>query len=318
MLRRRLLTVPTILIGTILCFALYFPVLLICLLISIIPKYRTLPHVWTFITGYLACETMGTLRLFYVGLRYRNSDLWIQRNSETQIWWAQALLSLGTKIFRLEFELSGQQALEGNSAIVFARHASIGDTVIPLVFFGAPRKNEGMRYVIKKELLVSPSLDIGGHRLSTTFVDRSGTDSAKELDAIANMVQTTPENESLLIFPEGTRNSGKKKAQLRRRHPELAPQLDRWPDLLPPRLGGVSTMLTHNPGKDVVFMAHTGFEGCANLSELLSGSWRSITVHIHLWRIPYADIPADHQAFIFSEWDKMQQAISALRVGEQP
>ncbi|MEM9622473.1 MAG: 1-acyl-sn-glycerol-3-phosphate acyltransferase [Pseudomonadota bacterium] len=305
-----------IFLGFALCLVLYVPVLLITLLLSLLKPLRRLPMVWTFITCYLFYECAGVLRLTWVWLRYRHDPDWIRKNRLVQIWWARSLLRMGAFVFRLDFAASGTEALPGNSALMFVRHASLGDTVIPLVFFSYPRNNEGIRYVIKKELLISPSLDIGGHRLSTVFVDRSGLDTEHALATVGNMTATAPEDESLLIFPEGTRNTRSKRQQLRNKSPHLAEQLERWPDLLPPRMGGVGAMLENNPGKDVVFAAHTGFEGYANLTELLSGTWQKSTVRIHLWRVPYADIPADYKSFLFEQWDNMQAVINDLRQQE--
>ena len=298
--------------GFLLGLALYIPILLICLLISLLPNWRTLPHVWTFVLSYLLFECLGVLRLTWVWICYRNKPTWILKNRLVQIWWADQLLKIGTAIFNLKFEVTGRDALEGPSAILFVKHTSIGDTVMPLVFFSKPRNYEGIRYFIKNELLISPSLDIGAHRLSTLFVDRTGTDTDVQLEKIAAVTQSAPDDESLMIYPEGTRATDTKRAQLRNKHPQLIPQLDRWPNLLPPRLGGVSTLLANNPGKDVVFMAHTGFEGSADLAELLSGSWRGMTIRIHMWRVPYEQIPADHEAFIFEHWDQMNVMIDRL------
>jgi hypothetical protein len=97
------------------------------------------------------------------------------------------------------------------------------------------------------------------------------------------------------------------------KRPKLADQLDRWPDLLPPRIGGPSAMLEVNPGKDVVFMAHTGFEGSASVKDLISGGWRKQHIRIHFWRIPYEQIPDDHRAFLYEKWDRMQQTVAELQ-----
>ena len=310
---RRSLTLPAVVLAAALCITFYLPIVLLCFLISVIPNLRTLPHVWTFVCGYLIYDCLGVSRLTWVWIRYRSHPNWILKNRLVQIWWAAALLRMGARIFRLKFDVTGQEALHGPSAILCVRHASIGDTVLPLVFFARPRGNEGMRYLIKQELRLSPSLDIGAHRLSTLFVDRSGDNTAQELSRIANMAATTPNDESIMVYPEGTRVTESKRSQLRTNQPDLAKQLDRWPNLLPPRLGGVTTLLANNPAKDVVFMAHTGFEGCANLTELLSGDWRHITVHIHLWRIAYRDIPTDHADFLYAQWDRMQDTVARFQ-----
>ncbi|MEC8809184.1 MAG: hypothetical protein VXX21_09005, partial [Pseudomonadota bacterium] len=98
------------------------------------------------------------------------------------------------------------------------------------------------------------------------------------------------------------------------KRPQLREQLERWPGLLPLRLGGVSAMLANNPGKDLVFLAHVGFEGSANIHDLLGGGWLRQRVILQFWRIPYADIPkGDATEFLFSEWDKMQGVVNELK-----
>ena len=267
--------------------------------------------------AYLIFECLGVLRLFWVWLRYSNSEQWIYRNRLIQIWWATGLLRVGAILFRLTFSVSGKEAIPGNSAILLIRHASLGDTVLPLEFFSEPRNNEGVRYVIKKELRISPSLDIAAHRLNTVFVDRSGSNTQAELERIAEIASTAPADESLMIYPEGTRVTASKRAHLEANYPDLRPQLARWPDLLPPRLGGISAMLTNNPGKDIVFMAHVGFEGLADLKELLSGRSRGGCVKIHFWRVPFEQIPqnlaSELEEFIFAQWDVMQATVQKLR-----
>ena len=102
------------------------------------------------------------------------------QNRDIQFWWAQSLFNMGKRLYQLRIEVTGTEALAGNSALLLSRHSSMGDTVLPLLFFGKQR-SEGLRYVLKQELRYLPCLDIGGHRLPNVFVDRSGTDSAKAL-----------------------------------------------------------------------------------------------------------------------------------------
>ncbi len=313
MILRRIFSVFAVFLLTAMCLGLFVPLGVIFLVISIYPPLRTLPHVWAFVTTYLIYECLGVTRLGWVWLIGRNREDYTERNREVQIWWASALLHAGARIFGLRFETDGREALEGPSALVFIRHTSIGDTVLPFVYYVQPRGNEGIRYIIKKELRISPSLDIGAGRLNTIFIDRSGINSEAELNALGELVAATPDDESILIYPEGTRQTAAKRQRLIDHHPELADQLARWPDLLPPRLGGVRAMLEHNPGKDAVFIAHTGFEGSANLKELLSGTWRGMTIRIRTWRVPYAEIASDAQRFVFEQWDRMQKEVTDLQ-----
>lgn len=311
MLKRRLVSIGTLALVTIVMLCLAPLLILISLLWSLLPGWRTTIHALGFAYGYLFYEVVGVCRLTWAWLRYRNEPSYLERNQDIQYWWTSGLLNLGARLYGLSFEIFGSEAIDGPSAIMIPRHTSIGDTVLPMHFFAAAR-GEGMRYILKNELAVLPCLDIAGHRLPNYFIDRSGQDTPAELEAVRHLTREAGPEESVLIYPEGTRATPAKREQLRARRPHLAPQLQRWPDLLPPRLGGVQAMLEVNPGKDVVFLAHTGFEGSASLNDLMSGAWQGQAVRLHFWRVPFAEIPADTEAFLFEQWDQMQERVAAL------
>ena len=311
MLRRRIATLTLLGVITIVLYGLAPLLLLTSVILSIAPRLRTLPHALLFALGFLFYECIGVLRLFWVWLRYRNAPTYSGHNQHIQYWWAGGLLRIGTRIFGLTFSITGERAIKGPTALFIARHTSIADTVLPMLYFAEHRK-EGMRYILKQELTAMPCLDIAGHRLPNLFVDRSGIDTEGELQAVQELTQQASNRESVLVYPEGTRFTTAKHKQLQANKPELRTQLSRWPGLLPPRLGGVSAMLAANPGKDVVFLAHTGFEGSASLTDLMNGSWRKQVVRLHFWRVPYENIPSDHTEFIFTQWDEMQRRVTQM------
>ena len=311
MFQRRLLTLSSLVLVTVLAIVLMPLVVITTLLMSLSPKFRTAPQALTFIYGFLVHEWAGLARFLFVLARYPK-HLQIEKNRDIQFWWAQRLFNMGRRLYKLRIEVSGTEALDGNCALLLSRHSSMGDTVLPLLFFGKHR-GEGLRYVLKQELRYLPCLDIGGHRLPNVFVDRSGTDSAKAVQEVSNLIATAGDDESVLIYPEGTRFTQKKHDDLRRKHPHLEDQLNRYPNLLPLRLGGVLGMLEANPGKDLVFLAHAGFEGSADIHDLLGGGWLTQKVRLHFWRVPYLDIPKENvQDFLFNEWDKMQATVVDL------
>lgn len=311
MFQRRLLTLSSLVLITVLAIVLMPLVVITTLLMSLSPKFRTAPQALTFIYGFLVHEWAGLARFLFVLARYPK-HLQIEKNRDIQFWWAQRLFNMGRRLYKLRIEVSGTEALDGNCALLLSRHSSMGDTVLPLLFFGKHR-GEGLRYVLKQELRYLPCLDIGGHRLPNVFVDRSGTDSAKAVQEVSNLIATAGDDESVLIYPEGTRFTQKKHDDLRRKHPHLEDQLNRYPNLLPLRLGGVLGMLEANPGKDLVFLAHAGFEGSADIHDLLGGGWLTQKVRLHFWRVPYLDIPKENvQDFLFNEWDKMQATVVDL------
>jgi len=311
MLKRRMASLSVLALITVVMVATAPVLLLAALVLSLLPQFRSLPHALLFAFGFLYYECVGVARLTWVWLLHRNKPDYLDRNQHIQYWWAGGLLRLGIKIYALQLEVSGAEAIAGPSALVIARHASIADTVLPMLYF-AEHRGEGLRYILKQELTIMPCLDIAGHRLPNLFVDRSGIDTERELKAVQSLTAAAGERESVLIYPEGTRFTAAKQQRLYDTKPELHEQISRWPSLLPPRLGGVSAMLAANPGKDVVFLAHTGFEGSASLHDLVNGSWRHQQVRLHFWRVPHAEIPADHRQFVFTNWDRMQRLVQEM------
>ena len=92
--------------------------------------------------------------------------------------------------------------------------------------------------------------------------------------------------------------------------------LERWPSLLPPKTGGPLTLLEANTSKDIVFMAHLGFEGSADLGNLINGSWLNQTIRMHFWRVPFDQIPEDKKSFLYEQWDLMQYKLNRMQAAQ--
>jgi len=320
MLARRLITIPVFIGTTLLMTALLPGLLLISLVLRLFRSMRGALATLLFVTGYLWCETIGILGAAYIWIRHREGVPFLRANYQLQYWWANSLKVIAERLFRLRFEVSGQRALEGPAALVLPRHASIADTVIPMVFYAIPRKIR-LRYVLKNELLIDPCLDIVGNRLPNYFVDRGGQDSERARHGVASLMHHLDADEGVLIYPEGTRYSSRKRAALQARYREstdLSEQLSRWEILLPPRLGGTMAMLANNPGRDLLFCGHSGFEGSSHFSNLINGSWMGALIRIHFWRVPFSEIPQEREAtvqMLFRQWDRMQDTVRGLAAG---
>ena len=334
---RRLLTVPLCLLLTVLITLsapLWVPAMLF---VSLLPPTRGALRMTLFITTYLWCESAGILTGFWLWLRFaaprppradstgnsaqaRTWQAFLASNSALQNWWANSLKRAAGRIFDLQFFVEGEDALDGSAAIVLPRHTSIGDTVVPIVWYGIP-KGLSFRYVLKKELQIDPSLDIVGNRLPNYFVDRFSDDPAGEVAGVARLLAGIRANEGVVIYPEGTRFTQAKRQQIlvryRERDDESAlARAARWPNLLPPRIGGTLALLTSNPGRDLLFMAHTGFEGSARFNDLINGAWAHSKVRLRFWRVPFAQIPTDANAlreFLFRQWDRMSKEVAELQ-----
>ena len=85
------------------------------------------------------------------------------------------------RIFGITIEVEGTDELRDGPIIVFLRHSSVADTLLPAVFIANPNGLK-LRYVLKHELLWDPCLDIVGNRLPNSFVRRGSGDSYRVLD----------------------------------------------------------------------------------------------------------------------------------------
>jgi 1-acyl-sn-glycerol-3-phosphate acyltransferase len=195
------------------------------------------------------------------------------------------------RLFSIEFEVTGGTTLLPGPIIVLSRHASIVDTLLPANFVARPTGLR-LRYVLKKELLVDPALDIAGNRLPNVFVDRTSRDPA-ERETIESLAGSMRTGDGILIYPEGTRFSVEKLARIQRSASEEAGPSQIIAGLrrvLPPKPGGTLAILDATDA-DVVVLAHSGLEGLATLKEIWRGDLVGSRVKVALWRIPSGQIP---------------------------
>lgn len=299
----------------------------LCWLVSLHGPTRGALRSGAFIVAYLWCESIGIVCSGWLWIRYgfprRGGARWqrfLTGNFALQCWWANALKRAAERLFQLTFTVEGSDALDGAPVIMLPRHASIADTIIPMVFYAAPRQVR-LRYVLKRELLFDPCLDIVGNRLPNCFVARSGTDAQGDIDKVVALTRGRAPDEGFLIYPEGTRFSEARRERVlgslaTRLAPAALQRMSRWTDLLPPRTGGTCALIDNAPELDLVFCAHTGFEGASHFSTLINGSWIGADIRIRFWRVARADIPRDTAAqreFLFTQWDHMQDTVVELR-----
>lgn len=204
-------------------------------------------------------------------------------------------------VFSLDIEVEGQESATPGPIVLLCRHASMVDTMLPARLVANPFGIR-LRYVMKKELLVDPTLDIGGNRLPNYFIDRSG-DAASEIEALRRLATGMGPSEGILIFPEGTRYSEKKRARYAARVAreggvvgEMASRLRR---VLPPRPRGTLAILEATTA-DIVVLAHRGLEGLATAKDIWSGGMVGSKINVLMWRIRHGDIPVSRRARV--EW----------------
>ena len=275
-----------------------------------------------FLTLYLACEGAGILA---AGALWLASPLLGGLDSERsqdlhyrlQGWWARTLYRGTEVIYGLSREVEEEGEPGRGPIIIFSRHASVGDTVIPAVFL-AESHGLRLRYVLKRELLWDPCLDLVGNRLPNYFVRRGSGDTAREAEGVARLLDGLGPRDGVLIYPEGTRFTPSKRAQVLERlsrgsEARFVPRAEALARVLPPRLGGSIALLDRNPGADVVFCAHVGFDAASTFWHFWNGSLVGEAIRVRLWRVPAAEIPKDRDAridWLFSQWERVDAYVS--------
>jgi 1-acyl-sn-glycerol-3-phosphate acyltransferase len=280
---------------------------------------RLLAMAWWFLVG----EMYGLFGLSLTWLAAGGRDSARRREHVYAVKrrWLRSHLGAIRRLFGLTLEIEGLELAGPGPVIVMIRHASIIDNALPDAIIGHAH-GIGFRFIIKRELQLLPTIDIGGRWVPTLFVRRGSGDTAGELDKLRSLTVDMSEHDGILIYPEGTRSTPAKlahaKAIIAERQPELAPLANRLRNLLPPRLGGTLTLLESAAGCDVVIFGHVGLDGFEFISDIWSGGLVGTSVRLKFWRFPAADIPVGREqqiAWLYERWLELDEWISATSVG---
>jgi 1-acyl-sn-glycerol-3-phosphate acyltransferase len=267
-----------------------------------------------FLMAYSLAEAVGTLCLGLTWLMSLGGKLFDLAPSTFAIQkaWAGFVLWACRNIFDLRIAGSGLDSLQPAPFILLARHASIVDNLLPAWFISRPLGIH-IRYVMKQELLVDPALDIAGNRLPNLFVRRGSGESESEVAAVRRLATDLPDDEAILIYPEGTRFTASKRdkalATLARRSPRLHARVSDMQHVLPPRLGGTLALLDASSA-DVVVMAHRGLDGFARIADIWRGAMVRRHVDVEFWRIPRSEIPegrSERSEWLFDLWMRIDR-----------
>ncbi len=249
---------------------------------------------------------------FGIGSHRRRVHLYRLRAS-----WAGGHLDGIRVLFGLRFEIEGLEQAGPGPVTIMMRHASIIDNMLPDSLV-ARTHGLGLRYVIKRELQMIPTIDIGGRWVPTNFVRRGSGDTGGEVERLLGLTDDLGAGEGILIYPEGTRFTPAKLARaqeiVRERQPEVSALADRLKHVLPPRLGGPLALVNEMPDTDVVFCGHVGFDGFQYISDIWAGRLVGTVIGVKFWRVAAADIPAgeaERAAWLYAEWQKMDDWIGS-------
>ena len=276
---------------------------------------------WWFLLGEL--RGIGTLALIWLGTGGPLGKRSLRRRRlvyDLRISWARMHLAGIRVLFDLQFEVEGLDRAGPGPELVLIRHASIIDNLLPDAIIGHAH-GLGLRFVLKRELEMLPTIDVGGRWVPTNFVRRASKDPAGEVAALRRLAHDLGPGEGILIYPEGTRHTDKKlaaaKAVIAERQPAVAPLADRLRHVLPPRLGGPLALLDEANGADVVLFGHVGLDGFEYIRDIWAGGLVGTTVRLRFWRFPAEDVPAGEEeriAWLYDRWQTLDDWIGEQRV----
>lgn len=232
-----------------------------------------------------------------------------------RISWARGHLAGMRALFGLRFEVEDLEVAAPGPVIIFIRHASIVDNLLPDSLI-AHTHGLGLRYIIKRELQSIPVIDIAGRWVPTNFVRRASGDTEGEVKRLRRLAEDMSPGEGLLVYPEGTRHTAAKLARAKQKiadsQPEISPLANRLQNLLPPRLGGPLALLEETPEADIVFCAHVGFDGFRSFGEIWGGELVGSTIGVRFWRYPRSDLPNDRDErirWLYGHWQELDDWI---------
>lgn len=315
---RRLRTVPALFVAAVVL-VLLLPVWLPLAVVADLVRGRTrcpIARLLAFAVCWSWLETGGVVASAWLWLRGRATDL--PAHIKLQRWWAINLMGALQRTTGLRLASPDLGPVRGGPAVLLCRHASLADSLLSAwVVVGHARMNP--RYVLKRELLADPCLDIVGNRLRNHFLDREATDGAVELAALRALSADMGPDDIAIIFPEGTRSSSRKReralAKIAERDPQRAQRLSPLRHVLPPRPAGSQALIDGCPVADVVIGWHVGFDGLDTFGGILRHlAKRPRLVEFHARRVPRGEVPGGEQfaAWLDDQWLRVDADVDRL------
>lgn len=220
------------------------------------------------------------------------------------------LVATAMRSLRLRVELAADPAAaralgrHDRPLLVFSRHAGPGDSVL-LVHMLLARFGREPGIVMKELLTLDPVVGLVSRHLPSALIDGAADDP----DEIRDVARALGPNGALLLFPEGGNFTPERRERtiewLRSNgHGERAARAERLDHMVAPRSRGVLAAMQGAGAADVIFSAHTGLGRAASGLRILRELPRDTTVHIRLWHVPAADVPADDAGRVawLDEW----------------
>ena len=230
----------------------------------------------------------------------------IARHQRLQRWSIDVLARRAERLLGLRVEIDDASlgALAPGPVVVLCRHVNIVDASLPTLLY--QRLGIPTRGVIMAELLADPGFDLIYRRTGSVFIPRDRGPEA--LAQVRRLGEHADASTAVVVFPEGRLfrpdRLERSLARLASEHPERAARLASLRHVLPPRPGGVLTLLDTVPA-DVVVMAHRGLDRFGSFADLARAVPLSHPITVTAWRVGRDEIPDDDAgriAWLDEQW----------------
>ena len=303
-------------IGGLIVFIVLVPLFLVQTRSSYAKAFFRCGRVTAMLAWYLLLECLGVfsagaLWILSGGGLLKNVR-WMQRlHGKVQYRWTSGLL-FGAKIFlNANIDFPDCSTLRSGPMIIISQHRSFFDACIPSVLVGKAKGMLVLRHVLKSELLLSPSLDLFGHRLPNYFVKRKSSNRDQEIGAIRSL-GIGLDGDACVIFPEGTfyskRRFAASLAEIEKTDNERLLRVQNLRHILPIRPGGILALLDATADTDLVVIGHSGFERFSSFRDIFRNVPFTSPIKITLKRIAHTEIPGndrDRVRFLDEQWQSI-------------
>lgn len=286
---------------------------------------RSLAPALALVAWYLLCSTGGVVAAGWLWLRAGGNTAAAasqDAHHRLQHAWAGLMFAGVRRLFRLELEVQGAACAARGPLVLLCRHVSSADTLLPMVVVARPHGLRA-RYVMKRELLWEPCLDLVGQRIPNAFVRRGGADSGGDLARVAALARGLGSQDVVVIFPEGTRFTTRRRARLIQKFADQGDTVRRdraeaLVHVLPVQSGGLLAVLDRAPGVALVVCAHAGLEGLTSLASVWDGSLVGRRLRVRLWRTEAAEVPEEREAreaWLHDQWRQVDAWVGGAAGG---
>jgi len=329
--KRRLLTVPAVLVVTVLLWTtLPLWVILAAAASPLVPGRWRAPRLLWMAVVYLTIEAVLLVVLAGLWLaagcgRRLRTAYWegIHYELVQGVMWV--LFSEARRVLHLEVVSEGPSpdAHPGRPILVCCRHAGPGDS-FTLIHTLMDWYDREPRVVLKETLAWDPVIDTLLGRIPARFISPGrGTDLETEIGALASDLDA---DDAFVIFPEGGNFTAERRDRAIARLEGLglhamAQRADQMIHVLAPRPGGLLAALDAAPDADVVMVAHTGLDHVLTAGDV----WRALPMDKRLvmrwWQVPREEIPSGREArieWLYDWWARIDTWVTQHRPEDLP